>query len=166
MSALTAAPALPAVPAAQRINRRRPDAQTMQIAHRVAGIEIRKELTDSLKRFSDYVDEAGHASSGGPGIYIQLSRRINAAFGLSRQIAEEFLGGGTLALRDNCTIMELLALQMLEIELKDRVEKGMAAGDPRDDIKKSLYACIDEYGLEFANRFTRWRVTGESVRRI
>ena len=63
MSALTAAPALPAVPAAQRINRRRPDAQTMQIAHRVAGIEIRKELTDSLKRFSEYVDEAGHAPS-------------------------------------------------------------------------------------------------------
>ena len=165
MSALTAAPALPAVPAAQRINRRRPDAQTMQIAHRVAGIEIRKVLTDSLKRFSEYVDEAGHASSGGPGIYLQLSRRINAAFGLSRQIAEEFLGGGTLALRDHCTIMELLALQMLEIELKDRVETGMAAGDPRDDIKKALYACIDQYGLEFANRFTRWRVTGESVRR-
>ena len=104
----------------------------MAIAHRVAGIEIRKEFTDSLKRFSDYVDEAGNASSGGPGIYIQLSRRMNAAFGLSRQIAEEFLGGGTLALRDNCTIMELLALQMLEIDLKDRVDKGIAAGAPRD----------------------------------
>ena len=166
MSALTAAPTLPATATATRINRRRPDAQTMQIAHRVAGIEIRKELTDSLKRFSEYVDEAGNASSGGPGIYIQLSRRMNAAFGLSRQIAEEFLGGGALALRDNCTIMELLALQMLEIDLKDRVEKGIAAGDPRDDIKKCLYACIDQYGQEFANRFTRWRVTGDHVRRI
>ena len=166
MSALTAATTLPATPATTSINRRRPDAQTMQIAHRVAGIEIRKELTDSLKRFSEYVDEAGNTSSGGPGIYIQLSRRMNASFGLSRQIAEEFLGGGALALRDNCTIMELLALQMLEIDLKDRVEKGMSAGDPRDDIKKSLYACIDQYGQEFANRFTRWRVTGDHVRRI
>ena len=166
MTVPTTPTALPATATATRINRRKPDAQTMAIAHRVAGIEIRKEFTDSLKRFSDYVDEAGNASSGGPGIYIQLSRRMNAAFGLSRQIAEEFLGGGTLALRDNCTIMELLALQMLEIELKDRVDKGMAAGDPRDDIKKSLYACIDQYGLEFANRFTRWRVTGESVRRV
>jgi hypothetical protein len=93
---------LPATAAAQRLGR-----LTAQIAYRVAGIEVRKAFTDSLKRFSEYVDEGGHASSGGRGIYINLSRRINTTFGLSRKVAEEFLGGGTEALRDLCSIMEL-----------------------------------------------------------
>ena len=157
MSALTAAPTLPAVPAAQRINRRRPDAKTMQIAHRVAGIEIRKELTDSLKRFSDYVDEAGHASSGGPGIYIQLSRRINVTFGLSREAAEAFLQNGSQSLRDTCSIIELLTLQMLEIDLTDMVNTGMREKRSRRDIKQGLYDHITFYGTQYANRFARWR---------
>ena len=89
MTVPTTTPALPATPAATRINRRRPNAHTLQVAHRVAGIEIRKELTDSLKRFSDYVDRGGNASSGGPGIYIQLSRRMNAAFGELSQVLEQ-----------------------------------------------------------------------------
>jgi hypothetical protein len=153
ISALTATAALP-------VTRRRPcvaDTPTMQIAHRVAGIEIRKELTDSLQRFSAYVDEQGNVSSGGRGIYIQLSRRINTSFGLSRQMAEAFLANGSDSLRDSCSIMELLALHMLEIDLKNLVDAGMAAGESRDAIKKSLYGCIDTYGHQFADRFVRWR---------
>ena len=155
MSALTATASLPAVPAARRLSRL--DTPTMQIAHRVAGIEIRKELTNSLKRFSAYVDKAGNVSSGGRGIYIQLSRRINTTFGLSRQMAEAFLANGSDSLRDSCSIMELLALHMLEIDLKNLVDAGMAAGESRDAIKKSLYGCIDTYGHQFADRFVRWR---------
>jgi len=157
MSALTAAPTLPATPATTRINRRRPDAQTMQIAHRVAGIEIRKELTDSLKRFSEYVDEDGNASSGGPGIYIQLSRRINVTFGLSREAAEAFLQNGSQSLRNTCSTIELLTLQMLEIDLTDLVNTGLREKRSRRDIKQSLYDHIGFYGTHYANRFTRWR---------
>jgi hypothetical protein len=47
---------------------------------------------------------------------------------------------------------------MLEIELRDRLETGMAASESRDDIKKALYAIIDTYGDRFGDRFTRWRV--------
>jgi hypothetical protein len=147
---------LPETAAAQRLGRL--GAPTVQIAYRVAGIEVRKAFTDALKRFSEYVDEGGNASSGGRGIYIHLSRRINTTFGLSRKIAEEFLGGGTEALRDLCSIMELLALQMLEIDLRDRLEAGMTTSESRDDIKKALYAIIDTYGDRFGDRFTRWRV--------
>ena len=147
---------LPATAAAQRLGRL--GSPTAQIAYRIAGIEVRKAFTDSLKRFSEYVDEAGNASSGGRGIYVNLSRRINSTFGLSQQVAEEFLGSSTEALRDLCSIMELLALQMLEIELRDRLEKGMAASESRDDIKKALYALIDTYGDRFGDRFTRGRV--------
>ena len=156
-SVMTATPAsLPATPAANRLGGL--GAPNVQIAYRIAGIEVRKAFTDSLKRFSEYVDRDGRASSGGRGIYIQLSRRINTTFGLSRQVAEEFLGGGTEALRDLCSIMELLALQMLEIDLRERLEAGMTASESRDDIKKALYAIIETYGERFGDRFTRWRV--------
>lgn len=147
---------LPETAAARRLGRL--SSPTVQIAYRIAGIEVRNAFTDSLKRFTDYVDEKGHASSGGRGIYVHLSRRINTTFGLSRQVAEQFLGGGTEALRDLCSIMELLALQMLEIQLRDRLEAGMAASESRDAIKKALYALIDTYGERFGDCFTRWRV--------
>ena len=153
MPALTATATLPAT-------RRRPfvaDTPTMQIAHRVAGIEIRKEFTASLQRFSAYVDEQGNVSSGGRGIYIQLSRRINSTFGLSREAAEKFLAGGSTALRDTCSILELLTLQMLEIDLKNLVDAGMQKQQTRTAIKQSLYDCIEAYGNQFVERFNRWR---------
>ena len=119
---------LPATAAAQRLGRL--GAPIVQIAYRVAGIEVRKAFTDSLKRFSDYVDEGGHRSSGGRGIYVNLSRRINSTFGLSRAMAESFLAGGSDSLRDLCSVVELLTLQMLEIDLTNRVDAGMAAKNP------------------------------------
>ena len=146
---------LPATAAAQRLGRL--GAPTVQIAWRVAGIEVRKAFTDSLKRFSEYVDEGGSVSSGGRGIYIQLSRRINTTFGLSRETAEKFLTGGSQSLRDLCSVVELLTLQMLEIDLTDRVDAGMAAKQPRLDIKQSLYDCIDGHGQHYQDRFARWR---------
>lgn len=156
---MTASPTMPAVPASQRINRRRPNAQTMQVAHRVAGIEIRKELTDSLKRFSEYVDEEGNASSGGSGIYIQLSRRINVTFGLTREAAEAYLHDGSQSLRNICSVIELLTLQMLEIDLTDLVNTGMREKRSRRDIKQGLYDHIQFYGTHYAHRFARWRET-------
>ena len=155
-SAVTTLPAsLPATAAANRLGRL--GAPEVQIAYRIAGIEVRKAFTDSLKRFSAYVDEEGHVSSGGRGIYMQLSRRINTVFGLSREAAECFLSGGSQSLRDTCSILELLTLQMLEIDLKDRVEAGMAQKRLRQAIKQSLYECIDAYGEQYLERFARWR---------
>ena len=75
---------LPTTAAASRLGRL--GAPNVQIAYRIAGIEVRKAFTDSLKAFCQYVDEEGKASSGGKGIYIQLSRRINVVFGLSREL--------------------------------------------------------------------------------
>ena len=155
-SAVTETPStLPVTAAANRLGRL--GAPEVQIAYRIAGIEVRKAFTDSLKRFTEYVDEEGHVSSGGRGIYIQLSRRINTVFGLSREAAECFLSGGAQSLRDTCSILELLTLQMLEIDLKDRVEAGMAQKRLRQAIKQSLYECIDAYGEQYLERFARWR---------
>ena len=86
------------------------------------------------------------------GIYIQLSRRINTTFGLSREAAEKFLSGGSNSLRDLCSVVELLTLQMLEIDLTDRVDAGMAAKHTRLDIKQSLYDCIDWHGQHYKDR--------------
>lgn len=146
---------LPETAAARRLGRL--NSPTVQIAYRIAGIEVRNAFTDSLKRFTDYVDEKGHASSGGRGIYIQLSRHINSTFGLSRQMADEFLAGGSGSLRDSCSIIELLTLQMLEIDLKALLEAGMAAKQTRVDIKQNLYDCIETYGRDHEDRFARWR---------
>ena len=146
---------LPTTAAAQRLGRL--GAPTAQIAWRIGGIEVRKAFTDSLKRFSEYVDESGAESSGGRGIYVQLSRRINSTFGLSREAAEQFLTGGSPSLGDLCSVVELLTLKMLEIDLTDRMDAGMAAKQPRLEIKQSLYDCIDWHGEHFRERFARWR---------
>lgn len=155
-SALATTPVqLPVTSAGRRMERL--NAPEVQIAYRIAGIGVRKAFTDSLKRFSAYVDEAGNTSRGGKGIYIQLSRRINTTFGLSRESAEKFLAGGSESLRDLCSVVELLTLQMLEIDLTNRVDAGMAARQPRLDIKQSVYDCIDDHGSLFQDRFRRWK---------
>ena len=146
---------LPETTAGQRLGRL--GAPNVQIAYRIAGVEVRKAFTDSLKRFSEYVDKAGNISSGGRGIYIQLSRRINTTFGLSREMAEKFLAGGSESLRDLCSIVELLTLQMLEIDLTNRVDAGMVAGHSRLTIKQTLYDCIDDHGRLYQDRFCRWK---------
>ena len=146
---------LPDTVAARRLGRL--GAPNVQIAYRIAGIEVRKAFTNSLKRFSEYVDEAGNISSGGRGIYIQLSRRINTVFGLSREMAEKFLAGGSESLRDLCSLVKLLTLQMLEIDLTNLVNAGMVAGHSRLTIKQTLYDCIDSYGHQYENRFLRWK---------
>ena len=148
---------LPATAAASRLGRL--GAPNVQIAYRIAGIEVRKAFTDSLKAFCEYVDKEGNKSSGGKGIYIQLSRRINVVFGLSRELAEEFLQGRQASLRNSCSIIELLTLQMLEIDLRELVDFGMNQKLSRHDIKQSLYACIDGYGQRYADRFARWKET-------
>ena len=130
---------------------------TVETAYRIAGIEVRNAFTNRLKRFTDYVDEEGHASSGGRGIYIPLSRRINTTVGLSREMAEKFLPGGSASLRDLCSVVELLTLQMLEIDLTNRVDAGMAAKQTRVDIKQNLYDCIETYGRDHEDWFARWR---------
>ena len=155
-NALAARPEpLPETAAARRLGRL--NSPNVQIAYRIAGIEVRNAFTDSLKAFCQYVDEDGQASSGGRGIYIQLSRRINTTFGLSREMAEKFLTGGSASLRDLCSVVELLTLQMLEIDLTNRVDAGMAAKQTRVDIKHRLYDCIDDHGRLYQDRFRRWK---------
>jgi len=88
---------------------------------------------------------------------LSCGRRVNSTFDLSRKAAEKFLANGSTALRDTCSILELLTLQMLEIDLKNLVDAGMQKQQTRTAIKQSLYDCIEAYGNQFVERFNRWR---------
>lgn len=97
----------------------------------------RRNLTDAIKAFIDYVDHEGEGSSRPDLAYSNFTRTIYAGFGLNKQQREAIEAGDTRG-RDLFDLTELRYLQMAESIAAAIIWEGMDARATRKSIKAKV----------------------------
>lgn len=108
-----------------------------QPALREAGKIDRRNFTDAIKAFNEYVDSEGEGASRPDLAYSNFTRTVYSAFGLNKT-QREALAGGEAYDRGLFTVTELRYLQMAESTAAEIIWEGMAAKASRRSIKAKV----------------------------
>ena len=92
---------------------------------------VEADLKTTITQHAGYVDLIGKASSGSKGLAMQINIRVKNAFGDARE---------------SFTESKRNLLITMQLELIRLIAEGEAKKLLRAEIKKGLYATIDNYG--------------------